>query len=490
MGVRSPQQEAFIKEAGSGSDNILMEACAGSGKTTTAVWGVEEMDGETKVLATAFNVRNADDLRERMPANAHCKNFNGLGHGAWGKRIRKKLELKKWKSADIKRSMGMGKEDHPDLTRLVALAKANGLVPTDAPGGMNGLIEDTEENWQSLIDTHDLDVGLTAIQAARELLTNSIILAWKGIIDFDDQLYMSAIYQGTFEQFDVIVVDEAQDVSPIQRHMIHNIAGDQIVKGVRARILALGDRHQSIYGFRGADHTSMGRFEEEFNCKTMPLTISFRCPKAIVAEARRFVDHIEPHPAAPEGEVIHMKGWGHRTFEPGDVILCRNTKPLIHLAFTLLRAGVGCVVLGREIGEQLQKLIDKTGTMDLDLCVERLLEVKFKKMDEAKNKAAGGIWEDRVDSVIAIAEKVNSVVELKHRIQKMFDNTRAPIVLSTVHKAKGLEWDRVFFLDRDLIPSRYAKTDYEFEQENNILYVCITRAKEALIYINSENYRK
>jgi superfamily I DNA/RNA helicase len=56
-------------------------------------------------------------------------------------------------------------------------------------------------------------------------------------------------------------------------------------------------------------------------------------------------------------------------------------------------------------------------------------------------------------------------------------------MLSTIHKAKGLENDRIFFLCPELIPSKYATQPWQYEQEANLKYVAITRAKQELIYV-------
>jgi len=67
------------------------------------------------------------------------------------------------------------------------------------------------------------------------------------------------------------------------------------------------------------------------------------------------------------------------------------------------------------------------------------------------------------------------------------DDTRG-IVLSTIHKSKGLENDRVFFLLPELLPSRFATMDWQLEQEENLRYVAITRAKKELVYVHTRQF--
>src|SRR5690606_18120963 len=99
-------------------------------------------------------------------------------------------------------------------------------------------------------------------------------------------------------EFDNVLVDEAQDLNVAQRILIRRMLKEG------GRLIAVGDPRQAIYGFRGADSDSFRLIGEEFNATDLPLTVTFRCPKAVVAQAQRYVSHIQAHETAPEGEVI------------------------------------------------------------------------------------------------------------------------------------------------------------------------------------------
>ena len=77
---------------------------------------------------------------------------------------------------------------------------------------------------------------------------------------------------------------------------------------------------------------------------------------------------------------------------------------------------------------------------------------------------------------------------LKSMIANIFTDDVKGILLSTIHKAKGLQNKRIFFLCPELIPSRYATMDWQFEQEMNLKYVAITRAQEELIYVSGKQF--
>jgi len=81
---------------------------------------------------------------------------------------------------------------------------------------------------------------------------------------------------------------------------------------------------------------------------------------------------------------------------------------------------------------------------------------------------------------------------LAANIDALFSDNRdgSVLTLATVHKSKGLEWDRVFILDPKLMPSKYARQQWQLDQETNIHYVAITRARQELYYIDSEGFQK
>jgi superfamily I DNA/RNA helicase len=94
--------------------------------------------------------------------------------------------------------------------------------------------------------------------------------------------------------------------------------------------------------------------------------------------------------------------------------------------------------------------------------------------------------EDKRDTIFAIAKEVHSLEDLKQKIASIFADTIPDITFSSVHKAKGLEADNVFIINRELMPHPKAKLDWEKIQEQNIMYVAFTRAKNSLTFVNIE----
>lgn len=254
--------------------------------------------------------------------------------------------------------------------------------------------------------------------------------------------------------------------------------------------------HNSIYGFAGADNNALDLIKDKFNCETLPLTISYRCPKAVVAHAQKWVSHIEAAETAPEGEVkeITSETLLEQGLNRSDAILCRYNKYLVALCFKLIRNGIPARIEGREIGEGLIKLTRKWKVSSLSALYGRLMNYKDREVKKAldkKQESRADRITDQVDTLYVLIERAEEqrldVRGLEDMIREMFENdvkSKGILTLSSCHRAKGLEWDRVFILGRsELMPSPMAHQEWQQEQELNLIYVAITRAKKVLIEV-------
>lgn len=198
---------------------------------------------------------------------------------------------------------------------------------------------------------------------------------------------------------------------------------------------------------------------------------------------------IQPSPTAPLGSVTTLESYSPSDFPPSAVVLCRNTAPLIAFAFQLIRKNVGVRVAGRDFGTGLITLVERTKATSIDELqakLESLREKEIKTATRRNNTSALAAIEDKYECLNLFVADATSVPSLVAKIAALFDDkTTGLLTLSTIHRAKGLEWPTVFILDRGLMPSKYAKADWELRQESNLMYVAITRAKLDLKYISS-----
>lgn len=248
----------------------------------------------------------------------------------------------------------------------------------------------------------------------------------------------------------------------------------------------------------GAGSSAMADMIEAFEMQELPLSICYRCSKAVVKEAQQYLPSIEAFEGAPEGAVTEaaLRGLLAQRPAPTDALLCRFNRPLVRVAFELIRAGVPTRIEGREIGESLLALTKKwSGVRLLGELSEKLIAWQDKEVGRLRARKAYGRIAGVTDKVGAMAALIDrtrelrgEVPELQALIKEMFQDsdgrTRRVFTLSSVHKAKGLEWDRVFVLGRgEVMPSPYATKPWELEQEQNLVYVAATRARRELVWL-------
>jgi superfamily I DNA/RNA helicase len=493
--------------------NLIISAVAGAGKTTTIVAGLERTSPRERIVFLAFNKSIATELGRRVPRHVEARTLNSLGHRCWSSHLVQAGLIKKPRDlrvdADKLTKVLYAMEDAGQLLledrktyggtacRLARIAKSMGLIHADTDTGVRGLIADRNEGWDSLISHFGIEApeGVAdhqIIDLARELLKRST--ADLTTIDFDDQLYLPFAYDAKMRPYDRVFVDEAQDLSPLQ----HRLLAKALKRN--GQLVAVGDPHQAIYGFRGADSRSMQNLRERFDCRELPLHVSYRCPKKVVAAAQNWVDHIEAHADAPDGEVDSKVLQANQAdLGAADMVVCRTNAPAVALAFNLMRRRVPVQIMGRDIGRSLTTLIDRLAgasgpSRKIDISLPELLdrlatwvgkecekEGKRKRPSETKLAAI----HDKAETIEVLADGCETVDEVKQVIERLFTGTPAShkVTICSVHKSKGLEAERVWILEPKLMPHPMASSDWEREQERNLLYVAITRAQKKLGYL-------
>jgi superfamily I DNA/RNA helicase len=470
----SPLQQAIFQALEQTTENLAVLAVAGSGKTTTAVYGFQR-----KILTRtnypsiflAFNKRIAEELQSR---GVSASTFHALAYKSFPG---KKPRIDTWKLSNImKKVCRLDEEEQQIIKRLVPLLKNAAIT----------LNSSDEEFWQ-VAEHFDIECSSHIIKCCERVL--KACLEDLSSIDFDDMVWVPYCKKWDLGKYSFICVDETQDTNKLQRELLRQIGGSP-------RFLFIGDPAQSIYGFRGADSDAFHLLIEEFNCKSLPLDVSYRCPQAIVEEAHEFHTHIRPSSTASKGSVSEAKyqdvSWPQ--FLGRAAIICRNTKPLISFAYRLIRDGIPAVLIGKDLGASLIRTVKRfsKAAPTIEMLVADLIAARDNEvaaLEAAEKYAQAGSVQDRYDTLLEIIEKsaVSSLNDLCKEIERLFSPpSEAAISLATIHRSKGLEWPVVFWLDRHLLPSKWARQDWERSQENNLGYVAVTRAKEALIYIDSE----
>lgn len=497
----SPHQAAFFEWIKLEDGSCVLVAVAGSGKSTTIRRSLLQIPEGRSVLMLSFNfditAENKAKVAElgnefgREFRNVSIKTFHGLGYGAVRKFLSARCpnpEVDSRKCEKLVRAwLGEAEQElySSFICKLAGLAKGEGI---------GALVADVDQRWYDLIAHHDLFLEseeadeVVAVRLARELLRRSNEAAKGGSLDFDDQIYLPILWKLRLWQHDWVFVDEAQDTNPVRRALA------KLALRPGGRLVAVGDPCQAIYGFTGASHDAIELIKREFHAIELPLTVSYRCAKAVVARAQRNVSHIQAHPGAPEGKFEYLSlEDALKVLDHHDAICCRQTAPLIGLAFKLIAQNRGCTVLGKEIGAGLVNLVKKQKAAGIDRLIEKLSQ--YEEREVAKHTARGeeqkaeGV-SDRVACIMTVidhlAENERSVPKLITKIEGMFTDKNGVLTLSTIHKLKGKEFERVAIYRPDLMPSKWARQDHQFRQELNLQYVADTRAKTHLIEILNE----
>src|SRR6516164_6232120 len=471
------EQCAIIERVSTSDGNLLITALAGTGKTTTLEMMQDHID-ESPRLYLAFAKRNVEEAEGKFPSDCEVRTFNSCGHRIVAKMIgKKKLEVDKQKTNKLLRIIideaNSNVRDvlwgtYHDVIPAVAHAKALGYVPDGSYTNAKRLMNREQFHQRLALDLEEPD-ELTA-ELIDTVLLQSIRTAFDGYIDFNDQVYIPAVFGGPYPRFPYVMADEAQDLNPVNHAMLERL--------VRGRFAAVGDDAQSIYEFRGAVQGGMSKLKRRFDMEEMTLSVSFRCPQAVVEYARWRVPNFKW--AKSGGSVDLLSKLDPDTIPDTDdpngvAFICRNNAPLFKLALQLLAHGRGVSVAGSDIGPRIIAIMGKLGPGNMDrpsvmaAVDDWLLEKIAKKSASAHDIAACmkvfASYGSDLDQAVAYAKS-------------LFDQT-GPIKLLTGHKAKGLEYDTVYHLDPWLIQ------DDKGDQERNLRYVITTRAKQQLFEINS-----
>jgi superfamily I DNA/RNA helicase len=492
----SPQQEAIFAFPASHSGSLNLVARAGTGKTTTLVELCHRIPYGRITLA-AFNRAIADELQSRLPARPGltANTIHGIGLKAW-KSVYRRVEVDGNKVRNIARATWARDSKTANAAEtIIGYMKGAGL-------GINAPYEDLDE-WEKIIDHFDLEDEIPS-SIKRKVFLESCVWTYEmsleccegkgakgGIptLDFNDMLLAPLYHRVPFPQVEWAMLDEAQDTSMLRRLIMLAM----LKSG--GRMVAVGDEFQAIYGFAGADNTAMELIKNSLGSHELPLNVTYRCPRAVVELAQQWVPDFTAHESAPAGivrTIDHEDFWGEHLNPGTDVILCRVTRPLVGVAIALRNRGIPCVVEGQS-AKSLTYLANKWGDIPLPRFMDMLAGYAEEYANEhAEDLAKVARMRDRVGTVMSIALPMGqgkTTKDLRTQIEFMFregERDRAGVlVLCTIHRAKGREWDRVFLLGRNRYqPGWWVTQPWELDQERNLEYVAVTRTKKELVEVD------
>lgn len=471
----SPQQMAVVQAVAKGGTDIQVTARAGCGKSTTILEAVKVVDGTVAVFA--FNKTIADEMRSKVHAGTNVQTFHSLGFSAIRQAVRNvKMDndkvfhqLEKWLKWDDYRQRPLF---HP-AKKLIGLCKTL-LCPLDN-GSLGGVADDFD------VDLEDKDRALV-YDVVRKAVADTTTSFFHGTptIDYNDMVYLPVKLDLPMPSYDYVFLDEVQDTSPVEMRLVQMVAKT-------GHLCYVGDDRQAIYGFKGADQTAMRKMKTYLEglgrpVLELPLTITRRCPKNVVRVANYFVPDIEALPDAVDGVVRRVE---HIDAKPGEVVLCRKNAPLLGIAYDHIRKGIPIYIRGKDIGAGLITVLHRLRVKEPSQFDEKLKDYRLHEIDSIKSRnektpwkveAAVDVLDDKVDALRFIVKEHGSIHGVEEAINRLFADVnpkdlKTAVLLSSVHKFKGMEADTIWIQECAPIPG---------VQEENILYVAVTRSKHTL----------
>lgn len=496
----SEYQEKFFDWIEHGVGNALIQARAGSGKSVTAVSSMKLIPKTEKCLFIAFNKSIAEHLNEKLKSRPNCsaRTTHSLGNLMIKRNLGSDIELDEYKYRNYVK------------TNISELTSTNGELMTrqqleEYIDNITKLINYARFNLaQSEKEINDIAQKYNIPVSFDECVVTQKCLEWGKenvkTIDYTDMIWLPVelSLKPTGLTYDWVFIDEAQDLSLCSEQLFLKC----IKRG--GRFVAIGDDLQSIYAFAGSSEESFNFFKAYPNTTLFKLPVSYRCGKNIISFVNNLVTDIFARDNAQEGIIV--ENCHVRDIKEGDMVLCRSKAPLINLYIKLLRKNINCYIKGQDIAKNLIRELEKVDNDELNvdlqndgvfvrlydkLFMERNKLMQTRGLDYDDATLSSTIMEkyDEINTLSILAEKCKNKRDLIKHINEIFKEDSNGVCLSTVHKAKGLEADNVYIICHSSMPSKLAVYDWEKQQEENIMYVAYTRAKNTLGFVSEKEIK-
>lgn len=497
--------------------NGCCNAVAGSGKSSTlrivakVLWELGIRPNEIKICV--FGKDNSVDLIKKF--GPIWKSSISTLHSAAFTLVTKELNVRRSEDINVSKykyeRIAQSLDLIPKRGRKIGRLRQEGIIDDD--GDFLKLIdlvrlnneEPTAEIIEAIARHHEINVHkptLVAQWIAYCLKIGEEMAIQEKKLDFTDQIWLAVKWElhkrPWFKPYKYVLVDECQDLNPLQLQLVLMLAG------LTGRILAVGDPRQAIMGFAGADNQSYNNIVWFTRATELPLSICYRCPRSHVALVKSIFPYIpiEAAPNAIEGIIHQIESKDiEKLVKHGDIIIARKNAPLVSLCIRLIGQGIKATVKGRDVGDFLKKELDQIAKLPgycfqfFNDAVEQYRQIKLQQYlnldNEEELKERLG---DRLEAIATIYQsqpQATSIESLKYYIDELFSDENSPVTLSNIHKFKGGEGERIFVHKAGDMPMTWRnQRDWQLEQEQNLLYVALTRSKSELFIVGECDWYK
>lgn len=500
--IPSKYQEVIFDYVQHKQGNLIVEACSGSGKTTTILKCMSLLPEDSKVLFAAFNKDIVTAIKKKLgkDSKAHVKTIHGLGYQIISRFIGEfKLDMNEFKypsyisSSEFKRKIRFNDNTRVKSDKKVIdnVKKLFNFSRCNLCGSVNDIVQLADKYSIDLIG-NEPELILDLMEYGKHNLE---------VFDFTDLIWLPNVLDMTnnYLKYDYVIVDEVQDVNKAQLHLILSC----FKMGTRG--IFVGDENQLIYGFTGTDTDSFNEIRALPNTVSLPLSISYRCPKRVVDFVHDYCDTIEAKEDAIDGDIIQKATLNE--VKEGDAVICRNNAPLFKAYAILTEMGKEPILAGNDLSGKLIEAIKSTKSKKLNVKLNDdgvfgrlyydLIKLKndlIEKYSISEDDAvSSSYYTERLDVIQTLellSIGLDTSEELIDKIKKLFSNKRdkaSDIILTTAHKSKGLEFNNVFILCNSLF-HKGNLSEWERKQEKNLAYVAYTRTKNNLCFIDEKEF--
>ena len=588
----STYQENILKNVKKTNNNLLIDAKAGSGKTSTLLLIADEiLKKNKKCLFLAFNKSIVEELRTKIISNdCDIKTLHSTGLSFLRSYLYKKygkdgyeleIDNDKSKIRNLVRAYFEELcytdvvENNPDkddtsLKEFIYTLQTELIKLVDFCRFYN--INYHEEPqvrylmYQTCTELKDYqNIGMKDYQKVIEKTLDQIKYIFENpnttpngkayfLIDYTDMIYFPCLYgmqvpYSIREYLDYILVDESQDLSILQQIFLKRLNNGL------SRYIFVGDKFQAIYGFAGADTKSIDNIKKNFSVKELPLNICYRCPENVIRLSQTIVPTIEWNKLrADKGEVKLIEGNDFvEDLSPNDIIIGRKNKDLVLLYKKLvLDKKVSVKFKNRDLVNHIVNeltdvvkgyitLYNKHYNVDRELYMSFIGPDRIDSIDkdyiynlfdkkEIESKGRELIKKAKAESSKPISKSKYSIDYLKLCMQEYkqegayhfekesigteyfsiiesfleeYKSVESSIlvtdfltyiktflsgnmykevpIISSIHSMKGSEADNIYIIDYPRFPYKFRnQSDEELQQERNLQYVALTRAKKNL----------
>lgn len=482
-----------------GNGNAVISAKAGASKTSTCVASIKLINPKKKVMFLAFNKSIAEELKEKLKdyPNVVVRTSHSLGYAILRRNVEGNVDLDEFKyrtylkshiselsEANVRMTTMQANTYIDNITALIEFARFNLAQTSDE-------VRKLAVKYDVPIMFDECDVVIKVLEWGKTVLNR---------IDYTDMVWLPVELSMKCKGFqkDFIYADESQDLSVASIQLFLKC----FKRGTR--FIAVGDEKQMVNCFAGSSEDAFQMMKDYPNTTLFELPICYRCPQKVIKLAQELVPDIQARNNAPQGDIIEECRTS--VLKDGDMVLCRSKAPLLKVYTKLLRKGVQCYIKGQEIGVNLKKMLNSVDCEELNPSLKKdgVFVRLYDKLFETRNRVMKNMGLDYQDATLSsyvtnqydminaltvLAEKYTTKKELLKHIDEIFNESKNGVILSTIHKAKGLEADNVYILCNSSMPSKLAKKDWEKASEQNLIYVAYTRAKKKLGFISEKEIK-